>query len=465
MTTDTTIQPAAFETLQASLRGQLIDPNGAEYETARRVWNGMIDRRPALIARCTGAADVIASAAFAREHGLEIAVRGGGHNVAGNAVCDDGLVIDLSGMRSVRVDPDRRTAYAGPGCTWADFDHETQAFGLATTGGLVSTTGIAGFTLGGGIGWLVRKHGLACDNLRSVDLVTAEGRLLHASAAENEELFWGVRGGGGNFGVVTSFEYQLHPVGAVVGGLVLHPLARAGELLHFYRDFVTGAPDELTTLVVILTAPPMPFIPQALHGTVMIAIVVCYAGEAAKGEEAVRPLRQFGPPAVDLIGPMPYVALQQMFDAGAPAGLQNYWKSAYLRGLDDAVIDTLCSYAERLPGPLCAVHLHHLGGAVARVPERATAFAYRDAAFVLNIPSLWADPADSDAVIAWTRSFFDAVQPYTEGAYVNFLGAEGEERVRAAYGGNYERLAALKARYDPNNVFHFNQNIRPSATL
>lgn len=457
----TRLDEAAIRELKTGLRGQVIQPGEPGYDQARRIFNGMIDRRPSVIARCAGAADVIQAVRFARRENLVVSVRGCGHNVAGNAVCDGGLMIDLAAMKSVRVDPARRTARAGPGVNWGEFDRETQAFGLATTGGLVSTTGIAGFTLGGGIGWLMRQHGLTCDNLLAADVVTADGTLVTASASENADLFWGLRGGGGNFGVVTSFEYQLHPVGLLYGGLVLHPLERAREFLRFYRDFVATAPEPLTTLGAIITAPPAPFIPAEYQGTRMAGVVIAYNGAIEEGAALVKPLRSFGPPAVEHLGPLPYVVLQTLFDAGAPAGMQNYWKSAYLPRLEDAAIDVIVEHAATLPLGLSAVHLHQLGGAVNRVAEQETAFAHRDAAFALNLVGIWPDPADNERNVAWVRRFFEAVQPFGRGVYVNFLGEEGPDRVRAAYGANYDRLVELKRRYDPTNVFRLNQNLQP----
>jgi FAD/FMN-containing dehydrogenase len=459
------IGEAALKEFGAALRGTLIRPGDDAYEEARKVWNGMIDKRPALIVRCAGVADVMSAVQFARGNNLLVAVRGGGHNVAGNAVCDGGMVIDLSLLKSIRVDPAAQTARAEPGLTWGEFDRETQAFGLATTGGLVSTTGISGFTLGGGIGWLVREYGPTCDNLLSADVVTADGRLVTASPHENADLFWGIRGGGGNFGVVTSFEYRLHPVGPMVlGGLVLHPVAKAKELLRFYRDFAAKAPEELTTLVVFITAPPAPFIPETLQGAPMVGVALCYSGRMEDGAQVVQPLKEFGPPSVDLVGPIPYRVLQSMFDAGAPSGLLNYWKSEYLEDLSDEAIEVLAERVMGISSPLTQVHVHHLGGALSRVAEDETAFGHRKLPFILNIISLWTDPAQSTSQTRWTREFHNAMRRFSGGGvYVNFLGEEGEDRVRAAYGdAKYRRLAALKDKYDPTNFFRRNQNIRPS---
>jgi len=368
---------ATVAELQTSMRGRLLRPADDGYDVARRVWNGAVDRRPALIAQCAGAADVIAAVQFARSHELQLAVRGGGHNVAGLAVCDGGMVVDLSPMKGIRVDPDARTARAEAGLTWGEFDRETASFGLANTGGLVSTTGIAGLTLGGGIGWLMRRFGLTCDNLLSADVVTANGRLLTASADENADLFWGIRGGGGNFGIVTSFDYRRHPISTVLGGMMLFPAAQARDLLRLYREYAASASDGLTSLVAFITAPPLPFVPSDLHGAPVIAIAVCYAGPVEEGAEAVRPLRVAGRPVVDLIGPMPYCALQTMNDPSAPPGMQNYWKSQYLPALNDDVIDALVDGAVRMPAPFSMVHLHHLGGAVSRVDPGETAFGHR----------------------------------------------------------------------------------------
>ena len=465
-TTDAkTLAETAVKELRGAMRGEVLIPGEEGYDQARRVWNGMIDRHPLIIVRCLGASDVIKGVRFARQHGLTVSAKGGGHNVAGNAVCDDGMMIDLSKMRSVRVDPTRRVARVEPGATWRQFDLEAQTFGLATTGGLVSSTGVAGFTLGGGIGWLVRKHGLAMDNLLSIDLINADGELVHASMSENPDLFWGVRGGGGNFGIVTSFEFQLHQEGPIVlGGLLLHKATDAPALLRFYRDFVKGIPDELTTLVVFLTAPPLPFLPKEVVGTHLVAVALCYAGPIGEGERILGPLRRFGQPVADVIQPMPYVVIQSFLDETAPAGIQNYWKSAYLNELDDEAIETILGNWERITSPLSSVHLHHLGGAMRRIGEDATAFGNRDASFVMNIVSAWTDAKEDERNIKWTRDFFAAMQKFTTGAYVNFLGEEGEERVRSAYGAEkYRKLAALKKKYDPANFFHMNQNIKPTA--
>jgi FAD/FMN-containing dehydrogenase len=443
-----------FETLQADLQGQLIRPGDAEYDEARALWNGMIDKRPAAIARCVTTADVVAAVTFARDQGLPLAVRGGGHNAAGSALVENGLVIDLTAMRQVRVDPAARTARAQGGATWGDLDHATAEHGLATTGGLVSTTGVGGLTLGGGLGWLMRSYGMACDNLRSVEIVTADGRVRTASAGEHADLFWAVRGGGGNFGVVTAFEYELHPVSTVLGGMLVHPAARAKEALHFMRDFTRDAPDELTVFTSLMASP---------EGMPILAFLVCYNGPIEDGERVLAPLRAFGPPVADMVAPMPYVALQSMLDEGFPKGLQVYWRSDFLKHLDDDVIDMLVEHHARLTSPLSALLLEQFGGAVRRVSKDATAFVQRDADFNLAIISRWADPAEGEEHIAWARNVHRAITPYASGTYVNYLGQEGDDRIRAAYGDAvFDRLVAVKNAYDPTNLFRSNQNIRPA---
>ncbi len=449
--------------LRSALRGELILPLDAGYEEARRIWNGMIDKRPALIVRCLGAADVVHCVRFARETGLAVAVRGGGHNVAGNALVEDGLVIDLSMMRAIHLDVERKTARVQGGCLWSDVDKETLPFGLFTTGGLVSSTGVAGFTLGGGIGWLMRKYGLACDNLLGVDLVTADGKLVRASESQNPDLFFAVRGGGGNFGVVTEFEFRLHPTsGMVVGGLVMHRAEKAKEVIRFWSTFVQKAPEELSSALVMVTCPPAPMFPVELHGKHVVAIAVCYDGPAEAGMRAVHPLKEFAAPEVDLMGPMPYAALQGMFDAGNPPGSLNYWKSHYLGGLADKAIDAILAQFAKAPSPFAEFHLQNLGGAVARMGGD-TAFGNRDAPIVTNIIGKWASPKDNDANIAWVREFWAALRPFsTGGVYVNFLADSTEELAKAAYGKEkWDRLVAVKSKYDPTNFFRGNLNIPP----
>lgn len=445
------------------IAGDVVRPGDPAYEQARRVWNGMIDRRPAVIARCTTAADVQAALSYARENGLQVAVRGGGHNVAGFGTCDGGIVIDLSPMKTVDVDPDKKVARAGGGVLWREFDAATQAHGLATTGGLVSTTGVAGFTLGGGIGWLMRAHGLACDNLIGAEVVTADGRLVRVSETENADLLWGLRGGGGNFGIVTTFEFRLHPVGPMVmGGATFYPASRAGEIVRFFREFGEAAPDRLSLLLAFTSAPPAPFVPPHLHGTPVVAIAGCWIGSADEGEQVLRPWQRFGPPAAAHVGPVPYAVLQGLFDAGAPAGQHNYWKSVDLPELSDAAIDAIVARAAERPSPLSEMHIHQMGGAVSRVPADATAYTHRSARYVLNAISVWTESTENDANVGWARSTHDAVLPFASGAYVNFLGEEGGDRIRAAYGEKtYDRLRALKQKYDPKNLFRINQNIAP----
>ncbi|MGE5231493.1 MAG: FAD-binding oxidoreductase, partial [Deltaproteobacteria bacterium] len=441
----------AVDRLRAGFAGQLVGPDSPDYDQARQVWNAMISRRPALIARCAGAGDVAAAVRFAREHGLLVSVRGAGHNIAGNAVCDGGLVIDLSTMRSVAVDPTARTARVGAGATLGDFDRAAQAHGLATPLGINSTTGIAGLTLGGGFGWLSRKYGLTIDNLLSADVVTAAGDPVRASPKENSDLFWGIRGGGGNFGVVTSFEFGLHPVGPeVLCGLVVHPLKAARDVLRQSRDLLTTSSDELVCWFVMRKAPPLPFLPEKWHGREILAMALCHAGSVEEGTRAAAPLRALGRPIADVVGPQPYAGWQTAFDPLLTPGMRNYWKSHDLREVSDGLIEVLVGAAERLPDPQCEVFLGQLGGAVSRIAPEATAYTHRDAEFVMNIHARWADPAMDAACIGWARKLFQAAAPFaTGGVYVNFMTQDESERVQAAYGANYARLAQLKSRYDP----------------
>lgn len=456
-----TLGDATVEEFRTALQGELIDPTHPEYDAARQVWNGAIDRRPALIARCTGVADVVTCVQFARSEQLLVAVRGGGHNVAGNAVCDGGLVVDLSAMKGVWVDAKAGTVRAQSGCTWGELDRETAVYGLATTGGLVSTTGIAGFTLGGGIGWLMRKYGLASDNLVSAEMVNANGQVVTADKDTDPDLFWGIRGGGGNFGIVTSFEFRVHPVTMVLGGMILYPAERAPELLRFYRDLTADLPDELTTMLAFVTAPSAPFIPAELHGIPLVGIVACYTGALDEGEAAIRAVKAFDPPTIDLLGPLPYTALQGMLDATTPPGLQNYWKSNFLNRLDDETINTIVEHTSRMGTPLCQTHVHHIGGAVSR-PQESTAFGHRDSPYLLNILGITADASDLPRQTQWVRDFSAAMQHLSAGTYVNFLANEGPDGVRNAYdAASYERLVDLKTRCDPTNLFSLNQNIKP----
>ena len=454
---------ADTEALGERLRGHVITPDDPVYEEARRVWNGMIDKHPALIVRCRGAADVIEAVRFANRRGLAVAVRGGGHNVAGNAVCDDGVVLDLSGMKGIRVDPVAGSARAEPGVLWGELDPECQAFGLVVPGGIQSTTGIAGFTLGGGISWLSRRFGNTCDHLLSADVVTAEGRLLTASSDRNDDLFFGIRGGGGNFGVATSFEYRLQPLDQVVGGMVWHRMDRVEDVVRFFADWTSDIPDEMGAILFLLTAPTAPHIPERLHGQPVVTIGVCYSGDPEHADSVLGPLRAFGPPDVDQVRPMTYVALQRLLDAANPPGHQNYWKAEYLETLDDDAIRTIAEHGARKPRGLSKVLLTRLEGAAGRVPEDAMAFSHRSAPYIININGMAPDPAERDTLVGWTREFWEAMQPFSfGGVYVNFLGQEGHERVRAAYGEEkYARLVALKRKYDPTNFFHLNQNIRP----
>jgi FAD/FMN-containing dehydrogenase len=455
--TDAILEEGAVQELRANLHGPLLCHGDAGYDEARKVWNGMIDRRPALIARCAGVADVIAAVKFARTHEVLVSVRGGGHNTPGIAVCEGGLMIDLAGMRSVHVDRARRTAHAEGGTTWSDFDRETQVFGLATTGGAISHTGVGGLTLGGGLGWLAGKHGLACDNLLSVDLVTADGTMLTASAADNAELFWGLRGGGGNFGIVTSFEYRLHPIGPLLAGPVFYPFAKAKEALALYRDFATSIPDEANTVAALMNSP---------EGDPLAAIVVCYNGNAETGEKVLRPLRTFGPPVADEVAPTPYCKVQTFFDEAFVRGRRYYFKSNFIRNISDEAIATLVERFATAPSPLSLVYFQQLGNAANRVGATETAFSHRDALCEWGCDAVWLDPAEDAANIRWAREMAEAMRPFTTGSdYVNHIGLEAEEgsdRIKAAFGANYNRLVALKNSYDPTNLFRHNQNIRPT---
>jgi len=450
--TDTVLGASIVAELQGSLRGKLLRQGDNSYDEARQVWNRMIDRKPALIVRCVGVADVVKAVNFARTNNLLVSVRGGGHSVAGHAVCEEGLMIDLSPMKGIRVDAAKRRVCAEAGLTWAEFDRETQNFGLATTGGTVSHTGIAGLTLGGGFGWLMGKYGLTCDNLLSVELVTAEGQLWTANATENPELFWAVRGGGGNFGVVTSFEFQLHPVGpTVLGGMVLYPLEQAREVLHFYRDYAGKTPEDLTTFAALMTQP---------DGNSVVAILVGWFGSLEEGLEQLKPLRQFGQPLADTVKQMSYCQLQSMLDDGAPFGWCRYWKTGYFKEISDKLIETVLDYAERKTSPLTAMFFSHLHGAFARVSPEATAFGLRESQWDFDISTQWTEPTEADKHITWTRNFWKAIEPFSQGVYVNYLDTdEGNSRVRAAYGGNYDRLVAVKRKHDPHNLFRHNNNI------
>jgi FAD/FMN-containing dehydrogenase len=457
---------ATLKEFEDGLHGELIRPGDGVYDEARSIWNGAHDARPAVIARCADSADVRHAVGFARSEGLDVAVRGGSHSIPGFSTCDDGIVVDLSPMKGITVDVSARTAAAEGGVTWGEFDAATQQHGLATTGGLISTTGVAGFTLGGGIGWLMRKYGLACDNLRSAEVVTADGQVLTASATENPDLFWGLRGGGGNFGIVTSFEFDLHPVGpTVAAGPVFYPGDRAEEVMRFYRDFAREVPDELSTLVNLMTAPPAPFLPEDWHGKKLIGLVGCYSGDHEEGMKVLQPIRDLGDPVADLVGPMPYVQMQSLLDALWPKGTQAYMKAGYFRELDDHAIATMARFHQSATSPSSEIHIQHFGGAIARVGEDDTAQGERQAPFVLNAIATTHEPGGSlDTHMDWAQRFYAEIEPsLTGGAYINFLSSEGEDRVQAAYGSEkFARLRALKDRYDPTNLFHLNQNIPPS---
>jgi FAD/FMN-containing dehydrogenase len=454
------VQPAAVsiaDRWRGRFAGQLLNPVDEGYEQRRRIWNGMIDRRPALIARCATPADVQAAVKLARAEGLPLSVRGGGHNVAGLAVCEQGLMVDLSAMRGVQVDPVKREAVAAPGVLWGEFDAATQAHGLATTGGQVSHTGIAGLTLGGGLGYLMGKHGAACDNLLSVDLVTADGELLTASAEQNADLFWAVRGAGANFGIVTSFRYQVHPLSEVLAGMLLYPLERAAEVVAFHKEFLAGGtPDELDTTVGFLRSP---------EGMPLVGIIAVYAGAIADGERVLEPLRKFGPPIADLIAPMPYTAAQSMVDNAAPIGDRYYWKSNFVSGLEPGLAAVLRDASAAAPSPMSMILIFEIKGQIQRVPKDAMAFDHRDENFEMSIIARWKDPQQDVANMQWARDTWTAAQPYARATvYANHLAAdETPERVRAGYGsGKYDKLVALKSRYDPDNLFRSNHNIAPA---
>ena len=460
-----TLAKGQFNELKGLLRGELFEANDAGYDDARAVWNAMIDRRPALIVRCAGTADVRASLAYARDHQLRLAVRGGGHNIAGSALCDDGLVIDLSRMKSVQVDPERRRAWVEGGATLRDFDHEAQAYGLATPLGINSTTGVAGLTLGGGFGWLSRTLGLAADNLLSAEMVTADAQRLQVSATEHPDLFWAIRGGGGNFGVVTRFEFALHPVGPqITAGLIVYPFAQAQSVLQQYRDAVATMAPDLTVWTVLRKAPPLPFLPPQVHGQDVLVLPVFSPSPSDAVDAAIARIAKLGEPLGMHVGPMPYAAWQQIFDPMLTPGARNYWKSHNFTQLSDGALDVVLRYASDLPTPQCEIFLGLLGGQAGAPPPQATAYPHRDALYVMNVHTRWEDPADDERCIAWARSFFADATPYASGGvYVNFMPQDEGERTSDAYGANYARLAQIKAAYDPDNLFRTNQNIRPAS--
>jgi FAD/FMN-containing dehydrogenase len=451
-----------IDELREQVRGEVIAADDPGYDEARRVYNAMIDKRPRVVVRPAGVTDVIAAVNFARESEVDLSVRDGGHSVPGFGTNDDGLVIDLSSMKSVRVDQKNLTARTEGGATWGDFNHATHAFGLATTGGIISTTGVAGLTLGGGIGYLARGFGLSCDNLISADVVTADGRVVTVSAEENADLFWALRGGGGNFGVVTSLEFSLHPVKDVYGGPMFFELEHAGDLLRFYRDFIADAPEEFGGFPAYQIAPPLPFIPEERHGDTLIAFVSCWAGPLEEGENALKSIRDVAPVVAEHIGPMPFPALNSAFDALVPPGLQHYWKANFVTELTDAAIAAHVEHGPKVPTVNSTMHIYPINGACHRVGADETAFGHRDATFATVIAGMWPEPADNEANIQWVRNYYDATAPHSkEGGYINFMAADDQDRAPANYGIAYDRLVEVKRAYDPDNLFHMNQNIKP----
>ncbi|MCK0509764.1 FAD-binding oxidoreductase [Aromatoleum buckelii] len=457
------LQKTEIEDFKAHFQGEVLLPDDARYDEVRQIWNAMMDRRPGLIARCVSPEDVVQAVRLARKHNLLVSIRGGGHNIAGNAVCDDGLMIDLSLMKKVQVDRNARRASVEPGCTLADFDAAAQAHGLATPLGINSTTGVAGLTLGGGFGWLSRKHGMTVDNLLSADVVTADGNPVHASETENEDLFWGLRGGGGNFGIVTSFEFQLHPVGPdVLSGLIVFPFDQAKSVLTQFARFTETMPDDLAVWMVTRKAPPLPFLPEDVHGKEIVVLALCYAGDPVEGEKLIEPLRGFGTTLGEHIGVQPYTAWQQAFDPLLTRGARNYWKSHNFSQLSAGAIDAIIEYAGRLPSPQCEIFVATIGGQTARVAPEAMAYSGRDANYVMNVHARWESAAEDERCIGWAREFFAKSQPFASGgAYINFLTQDETDRIAFAYGATYDRLVELKKKYDPTNLFRMNQNIKP----
>jgi FAD/FMN-containing dehydrogenase len=451
-----------IKNLKNKVKGEIVLPGDPNYNEVREIWNAMIDRQPAVIIQCAEADDVPHAISYARDNGLEISIRGGGHNIAGSALCNNGLMIDFSNMTAVKVDAQKRRAYVEPGATLGDFDKAIQAHGLATPVGINSTTGIAGLTLGGGFGWLTRKYGMTIDNLISAEMVTADGRKIQVSEGENTDLFWAIRGGGGNFGVITQFEFSLHPVGPeILAGLIVFPINQAKQVLQKYREFVKSAPEELSIWVVLRKAPPLPFLPVAVHGKEVVVLAIFYAGDTAKGEKLIDPLRSFGDAYGEHIGTQPYVQWQQAFDPLLTPGARNYWKSHNFKELSDGALDTIIEFVGKIPSPQCEIFLGLIAGAANRVSSNAMAYGHRDAKFVLNVHGRWDDAAQDEIGVAWAREFFKASAPYASaGVYVNFMTEDESDRVAAAYGENYARLKQVKKKYDPKNIFHNNQNIK-----
>lgn len=457
----TTARPT-LETLNERARGRVITAKDEAYEEARKVYNGMIDKKPSVVIRAVDVGDVMAAVDYARGNGLDLAIRGGAHSVPGFGTCDGGVVIDLQGMKGVRVDPAARTARAGGGALWADFNHATYPFGLATTGGIIGSTGIAGLTLGGGIGYLTRGYGLSLDNLISADVVTADGQVRVVSERENEDLFWAIRGGGGNFGVVTSFEYQLHPVKDIVAGIFFYPLDRVREVLHFYRDYVAKAPEAMGLFPAFQIAPPLPFIKEADHGKTFIAIVACWAGPVEKAEAEMAKIRGAAPTVAEMVAPMPYYVMNGLFDGLLPPGLQHYWKASFATELSDGAIEAHARYGPQVPVVNSTMHIYPINGATHRVKPDATAWGHRDASFATVIAGMWPDPADNAKNTQWVKDYYKALQPHSQaGGYINFMAEDDQGRVSENYGPHYERLMSIKRRYDPGNLFHLNQNIQP----
>ncbi len=459
-----TVQTSKIKEFKSTFKGEVLLSSDTAYESARQIWNAMIDKHPTLIARCTAISDVVQAVNFARDNKLLLAIRGGGHNIAGNAICDNGIVIDLSQMKAASIQPHERLGAIEGGATLADFDAATQAHGLATPLGINSTTGVAGLTLGGGFGWLSRKYGMTVDNLQSAEVVTAAGEVMHASSTEHPDLFWALRGGGGNFGIVTRFEFRLHPVGPnLLSGLIVYPFSDAKSVLQKYRKFMAEAPDELSVWVVLRKAPPLPFLPANIHGQAVVVLALLYAGDPKQGEALCEPLRKLGTPLGEHVGIQPYIAWQQAFDPLLTPGARNYWKSHNFSTIADGLFDAVIEYIKTLPSPQCEIFFGAIGGATTRRSPDSAAYAHRDAKFVMNVHARWDDPSDDQPCVSWARDFFNASAPFASGGvYVNFLTADEGDRVRSAYGSNYERLTQIKRKYDPNNLFHVNQNISPT---